>query len=539
MKKIFLFLLIFFLFSCTKVKEAKIMEKLERYKPMVLNWNINYLTKWEMEVLKEMIKIEPLIDELFLIQVHPENLRWLGMIKDEDLKEYFKINFGPWDRLENNKPFWGNQEKPKGAGFYPFDLKKEEFEIYIKGLSEEEIEKFKGYFTVIVRKNGNLEAIPYSIYYKNYLEKLSEILKNASKLSESASLKKFLRSRAESFLSNDYFQSDMDWMDVTDTNLEITIGPYETYEDGLFGYKASFEAFIGVENLEESRKLKFVEEHIKELDENLPYPKGFKGEKKGALSPIRVVDLILSAGDTKAGVQTIAYNLPNDERVVAKKGSKKVMLKNVIEAKFNAILKPLSLILLEEEMQSFVTKDAFFNETLFHEVSHGLGPGIIYLEDGTQTTVRDELKDLYSFLEEAKADVSSLYLIDYLVKKNKLPKALENEVPTTYLASMFRSLRFGANEAHGKGVLLQFNWLYEKGGILRSPEGRYILSLEKFRQGLKGLLEKIISLQAKGDYEGTKILSEKYTIMPDFLKEDLKKLKDLPVDIKPIYSLNF
>ncbi len=529
----------FFLFSCTKVKETKMEKKLERYKPVVLNWNINYLDRWEVEVLKEMIKVEPLIDELFLIQVHPENLKWIEMIKDEDLKEYFKINFGPWDRLESNKPFWGNIKKPKGAGFYPFDLKKEEFENYIKDLSEEEKEKFKSYFTVIVRKNGNLEALPYSTYYKNYLEKLSEILKNASKLSESASLKKFLMSRAESFLSNDYFQSDMDWMDVSDTNLEITIGPYETYEDELFGYKASFEAFIGVVNPEESEKLKFVGEHIVELDESLPYPKGFKGEKKGALSPIRVVDLVLSAGDTKAGVQTIAYNLPNDERVVAQKGSKKVMLKNVIEAKFDAILKPLSLILLEEEMQSFVTKDAFFNEILFHEVSHGLGPGIIYLEDGTKTTVRDELKDLYSFLEEAKADVSSLYLIDYLVKNKKLPKALENEVPATYLASMFRSLRFGVNEAHGKGVLLQFNWLYEKGGILRSPEGKYILSLEKFKEGLKGLLEKIISLQAKGDYEGTKILSEKYTKMPDFLKEDLKKLKDLPVDIKPIFSLNF
>lgn len=539
MKKIIFIFLILSFFSCKKIENLEKKIKLEKYKPVEIKADISNLANWEISVLKEISKIEQIINDLFLIQVHKKNPEWLKSIKDSKTKEYFLINFGPWDRLDENKPFWGKIQKPKGASFYPEDMTKEEFESFVNNLSEEEQEEFKSYFTVILRDNAKLKAVPYSKYYKDYVSKLAEILKKASELSESPSLKKFLQSRAESFLSNDYFQSDMDWMDVSDTNLEITVGPYETYEDGLLGLKASFEAFVGVVNQEESEKLKFVEENLMELDKILPYPKGFKGVQKGLDSPIKVIDLIFSAGDTKAGIQTIAFNLPNDEKVVAKKGSKKVMLKNVIEAKYDAILTPISNILLEKEIQPFVSKDAFFNEILFHEVSHGLGPGLIYLSDGKQTTVRESLKELYSFLEEAKADVSSLFLIDYLIQNKKLPSKLENESPITYLASLFRSLRFGMEEAHGKGVLLQFNWLYENRAILRTNEGRYLLDLEKFKKGLKSLLEEIILLQANGDYDGTLKLSMKYTKAPEFLKKDIEKLKEIPVDINPIYSTSF
>lgn len=534
MKKIIFFLLILSFFSCKKNEI-----KLEKYKAVEIKCDISNLQNWEISVLKEISKTEQLINELFLIQVHKNNLEWLNSIKDENTKNYFLINFGPWDRIDENKPFWGKIQKPKGASFYPEDMTKEEFESFVSNLSEEEQRQFKSYFTVILREEGKLKAVPYSKYYESYLSKLAEILKKASQSSESQSLQRFLESRAESFLSNDYFQSDIDWMDVSDTNLEITIGPYETYEDGLLGLKASFEAFVGVVNQEESEKLKFVQENLAELDKNLPYPIGFNGVQKGFESPIKVIDLIFSAGDTKAGIQTIAFNLPNDEKVVAQKGSKKVMLKNVIEAKFDAILIPISNILLEKEIQSFVSKEAFFNEVLFHEVSHGLGPGIIYLSDGKQTTVRESLKELYSFLEEAKADVSSLFLIDYLIQNKKLSSNLENESPATYLASLFRSLRFGMEEAHGKGVLLQFNWLYENGAILRNSEGKYILNLEKFKKSLKSLLEEIISLQANGDYKGTLKLSLKYTKAPEFLIKDLEKLKEIPIDINPVYSTSF
>lgn len=539
MKKLIIFMVVVSLFSCKEMQKNEIKEKLAKFKPIEIKWDGSALEPWEKEVLKEIKNAEAIIDELFLLQVHRKNLEWLNSIKDPEVKEYFLINFGPWDRLDENKPFWGISVKPKGASFYPEDMSKEEFESFVKNLPEEEQKEFKSYFTVIVREGRNLKAVPYSIYYESHLKKLSEVLMRAAELSESESLKKFLKSRAESFLSNDYFQSDTDWMDVKDTNLEITIGPYETYEDELLGLKASFEAFVGIINGEETEKLKFVEEHLKELDGNLPYPKDFKGVQKGLSSPIKVIDLVFSAGDTKAGIQTIAFNLPNDERVVAQKGSKKVMLKNVIEAKYEAILTPIANALLEPEMQRFVSRDAFFNEVLFHEVSHGLGPGIIYLPDGKETTVRESLKDLYSFLEEAKADVASLYLIDYLVENKKLPTVFKEESPATYLASMFRSLRFGIGEAHGKGVLLQFNWLYEKGAILRSQEGRYILNLEKFREGMKTILEKIIHLQAKGDWQGVKELSEKYTNPPEFLIKDLEKLKEIPVDIKPVYSTKF
>lgn len=536
MKKVLILLLILFLFFCKKKEEFKIKEKLKNYKPIEIFCDLKNLSPWEINVLKEIKKIETIIDELFLIQVHKKNLEWLSLIEDPYLKEYFFINFGPWDRLDGNKPFWGNLEKPKGASFYPEDLKKEEFENYIKNLPEEEKKAFLSFFTVITREDGKLKPVPYSEYYKKYLQELSLILNKVSEYSESPSLKKFLKSRAESFLTNDYFQSDIDWIEVKDTNLEITIGPYETYEDEFMGLKASFEAFVGIIDKNESEKLSFIEENLKELDENLPYPKDFKGVPKGLSSPIKVIDLLFSAGDTKAGVQTIAYNLPNDERVVALKGSKKVMLKNVIEAKYEAILLPISLAILEPEIQRFVSKEAFFNQVLFHEVAHGLGPGKIYLSNGKETTVREELKDLYSFLEEAKADIGSLYLIDYLLNKNKLPSKLEYEIPATYLASIFRSMRFGFNEAHSMGVLLQFNWLYEKRGILRSKGGRYILNMEKFKEALNKLLERIIYIQAKGDYEGAKKIKEKYTTPPEFLIKDLKKLKEIPIDIKPIYK---
>lgn len=539
MKKIIFFLLILSFFSCKQKERLENKVKLNKYKPVEIKADISNLTNWEISVLKEISKAEKIINELFLIQVHKKNLKWLNSIEDEDTKNYFLINFGPWDRIDENKPFWGKIQKPKGASFYPEDMTKKEFEEFVNNLPEEEQKEFKSYLTVILREDGKLKAIPYSKYYESYLSKLAEIFQKASEFSESQSLQRFLKSRAESFLSNNYFQSDMDWMDISDTNLEITIGPYETYEDGLLGLKASFEAFVGVVDEQESKKLKFVEENLVELDKILPYPKGFKGVQKGLESPIKVIDLIFSAGDTKAGIQTIAFNLPNDERVVAQKGSKKVMLKNVIEAKYDAILSPISNLLLEKEIQPFVSKDAFFNEILFHEVSHGLGPGIIYLSDGKQTTVRESLKDLYSFLEEAKADVSSLFLIDYLIQNKKLPSNLENESPITYLASLFRSLRFGMEEAHGKGVLLQFNWLYENGAILRSSEGRYILNLEKFKKELKSLLEEIILLQANGSYEGTLKLSLKYTKAPEFLIKDLEKLREIPVDINPIYSTTF
>ena len=512
--------------------------KLARFAPVQLKWDPSVLTPTEKEALKAMIEAAKIMDELYFLQVHPKALEWRDQMDTPALKRTYAINFGPWDALDGNQPFWGNAPKPKGGGFYPLDMTKEEFDAHLAAHPRDR-EAFTSYFTVIVRENGTLKAVPYSEYYKERLAKASFNLYTAASLVENPTLKKYLESRSKAFLDNDYLQSDMDWMDIRDSRLDPTIGPYETYTDELFGYKAAFEAFIGVADPVESAKLAFVAGVLPDLDRSLPYPKDFKGQPKGMDSPVSVVNLVFNAGDAKAGVQTIAYNLPNDERVVAAKGSKKVMLKNVIEAKFEAILKPIGAILIGEEARGFISPAAFFNQVLFHEVSHGLGPGIIYRADGTQTTVREEMKDLYSGMEEAKADVGGVHLISVLTDRDQFPKAFKNEVAITTLASMFRSLRFGLHEAHGKGVLLQFNWLLHNGAIHRTDTGIYQLDPLLFYKGMEELLEKLIALQAGGDYNAAKKFLDAWTTVPAYLEADLARLSAVPVDIEPVFELDF
>jgi hypothetical protein len=512
--------------------------KLARYAPVTLKWDPSVLTAEEREALKALIEAAKVMDELFLLQVHPKNLEWRDRMDTPALKRYFGINFGPWDTLDGNTPFWGSLPRPKGGGFYPPDMTKEEFEAHL-ATHPGDREAFTSYFTVIVRENGALKAVPYAEFHHERLQKAADALRRASGLAANESLKKFLNSRADAFLSNDYLQSDMDWMDIRDSRLDPTIGPYETYTDELFGYKAAFEAFIGVQDPVESAKLAFVGGVLPDLDRSFPYPQGFKGQPKGMDSPISVVNLVFNAGDAKAGVQTIAFNLPNDERVVAAKGSKKVMLKNVIEAKYEAILKPIGAVLIGEEARPFITPAAFFNHVLFHEVSHGLGPGILYRADGTQTTVREEMKDLYSGLEEAKADVGGVHLIAVLTERGQFPKGFMNEVAVTNLASMFRSLRFGLHEAHGKGVLLQFNWLTRNGAIHRSDDGIYTLDPVLFYKGMEELLQKIIALQSAGNYDAAKKFLEDWTRVPEHLEADLARLNAVPVDIEPVFQLEF
>jgi hypothetical protein len=512
--------------------------KLARYAPVTLKWDPSVLSAEEKEALRALIEAAKIMDELFYLQVHPKALEWREQMDTPALKRYYAINFGPWDALDGGTPFWGHTPKPKGGGFYPLDMTKEEFEAHLAAHPEDR-EAFTSYFTVIVREGGTLKAVPYSDYFKERLAKASFNLSTAASLVTNPTLKKYLESRSKAFLSNDYLPSDMDWMDIRDSRLDPTIGPYETYGDELFGYKAAFEAFIAVADPVESAKLEYVAGALPDLDRTLPYPKDFKGRPKGMDSPISVVNLVFNAGDAKAGVQTIAFNLPNDERVVAAKGSKKVMLKNVIEAKYEAILKPIGGILIGEEARPFISPAAFFNHVLFHEVSHGMGPGILDLPDGTQTSVRERMKDLYSGLEEAKADVGGIHLVSILTERGQFPPGFKNETAVTNLASMFRSMRFGLHEAHGKGVLIQFNWLVKKNAIFRTDAGLYQLDPDLFYQGMEALLAEIYALQAAGDYDAAKRFMDQWTMVPEHLEADLARLSAVPVDIEPVFQLEF
>ena len=379
--------------------------------------------------------------------------------------------------LDNFKAFLPGvpAEKPKGANFYPEDMTREEFETWVASLPKEQQDEAKGFFTVIRRTTDagskTLVAVPYSETYKDDLTRAADLLKEAASLTDNASLKTFLNLRAEAFLSNDYYASDLAWMDL-DAPIDITIGPYETYNDEIFGYKAAFETFLNLRDDEASAKFSALSSHLQEIEDNLPIDPQYRNPKLGAAAPIRVVDEILCAGDGNHGVATAAYNLPNDERVVNQKGSKRVMLKNVQEAKFRSVLLPIARKMLPPAARD-VNFESFFTHIVAHELMHGLGPHQIKV-DGRDTTPRAELKELYSAIEEAKADITGLFALQYMMdhaQEMKLASVLpsdeaaQRQLYTTYLASMFRSLRFGLNDAHGKGMAIQFNYLMDKGAF--------------------------------------------------------------------------
>jgi hypothetical protein len=369
------------------------------------------------------------------------------------------------------------------------------------------------------------------------LQRASDLLTQAADQVENQSLAKFLKSRAVAFLTDEYRQSDMDWMDVKDSRLEVTIGPYEVYEDHLFNYKAAFECFLTARDPEESRKLSRVAAYVKEMEAHLPIEDEHKNFERGESSPILVVDLIYSAGDTRAGVQTLAFNLPNDEVVREQKGSKKVMLKNISRAKFDAILKPIAKRLIAKEQQELVTFDAYFNHTLMHEVSHGLGPGRI-LRQGERVPVNLLLKDLYTTVEEAKADVLGVYNTLFLISKKEMPERLRRETFATFLAGFFRSVRFGVHESHGRANLIAFNYLLEKGAYRYQPEeGRYFVNMEMAPGAVEGLAREILLIQALGDYDRAKAFVDRYTRMSAELEGALDSLKDIPVDIEPRFEI--
>jgi hypothetical protein len=516
-------------------ENAEIAAKLARFAPTEMTADLSGVPESEHAVLVELVKAAQLMDEIFLRQASVDNPAVRAEIQAQGgpLADYFAVNFGPWDRLDGMEPYYGSTPHPEGAGFYPVDMTKEEFTTWLADHPADK-EAFEGLFTVIRRQGDQLVAIPYSTEYKEWLEPAAAHLRAAAAATTNDSLRRFLESRAAAFSSDDYYQSDMDWMDL-DAPVEVTIGPYETYEDGLFSYKAAFEAFVTIDIPEESARLARFKEQLPWLERNLPIPDGDKNFDRGTESPIRVVDEIFVGGDSKNGVQTLAFNLPNDERVREAKGSKKVMLRNVLRAKFDKILVPIAERVLDREQIDMVSFDAFFAESLHHELSHGLGPGNITI-DGRATEVRMELKDLYSTLEEAKADVMGVYNILALAQKGEIEPAVADTLQATYVAGLFRAARFGVHEAHGRGVVSQFNYLLEKGALEVDEEGRFRAVSDAFPGGIESLLTDMLMLQARGDYAGTADFLDKYGVATPELLKAIDRLGDVPVDIRPIYS---
>ncbi len=541
-----LLLLIPMLATAANIPDLEQLKKMTaRFAPAELHADTSALSTGDRQALARLVEAARIIDDIFMRQLWSGDAALYEKLKQDTSPlgkarlHYFLINKGPWSDLDGHTAFLPGvpERKPAGANFYPEDMTRDEFEKWVKTLSKEDQERATGFFTVIRRDaKRNLTIVPYSVEYREDLAHAARALEAAASMTDNATLKDFLVKRAAAFHSNDYYASDLSWMDL-DAPLDITIGPYETYNDEVFGYKAGFEAYVNVRDDAETAKLDFFGGHLQEIENNLPIDPKYRNPKLGAQAPIRVVNEVFSAGDGNHGVQTAAYNLPNDERVVTQKGSKRVMLKNVQEAKFRTTLIPISKRVLVPQAQEQLSFDAFFTHILAHELSHGIGPHQIQV-NGRATSPRQEMKELYSALEEAKADVTGLFMLQYMMDHKLLPNAAFNETQlyTTYLASAFRSLRFGVKEAHGKGMAMQVNYLMDKGAVIANPDGTFAVDLGKIKGAVRDLDHDLLTLEATGDYNGAKRMLDTLGMLRPVLQGALARLTDIPVDIEPVFT---
>ncbi len=528
--------------SAASGEVAALERSTARFAPTDLSADISGLPPSEQTALAHLVRAAQVMDALFLQQVWGGNVTVLTDLANDDSPlararlRAFLLNKGPWSRLDHNEAFVpGVPDKPAGANFYPKDATKEEVENWLAGLPPAERTKATGFFTTIRRgPDGALMAVPYSVEYQGELALAALHLQEAAKATAEPTLKAFLEARAAAFVSNDYYASDVAWMEL-DAAVEPTIGPYEVYEDEWFNYKAAFEAFITVKDAAESARLQKLTSALQDIENNLPIDPSLRNPKLGAMAPIAVVNTVFSAGDANRGVQTAAFNLPNDERVIREKGSKRVMLKNNQEAKFERVLVPISRVVLPAAQQSDVAFDAFFTHILMHELMHGLGPHDITV-GGRSTTVRQELKDTYSTIEEAKADISGLFALQFLVDRGDLDKNFEQTMYTTFLASAFRSVRFGINEAHGRGQAIQLNYLLDNGAVIVNADGTFSVEASKMREAVRSLTRDIMTLQAEGSYAKARNLIDTLGVIRPQTQALLDKLTDVPVDIAPRFT---
>jgi Peptidase family M49 len=520
--------------------ETKKLEAMAaRFAPVELAVDLAALPANERQTLAKLVEASRVFDALFLRQVWEGNeTMLLNLVRDTTPLgrarfHYFMINKGPWSRLDHNEPFVpGAPPKPPQANFYAAGASKADIDAWTKTLPDAERKRATGFFTTVRRAaDGKFVSVPYSLEYQGELAHVSALLREAASLTTQPTLKAFLEKRAAALLSNDYYESDLAWM-ALDASIEPTIGPYEVYEDEWFNYKAAFESFITVRDDAETQKLTRFGSELQDIENNLPVDPQYRNPKLGGLAPIRVVNVVFSAGDANRGVQTAAYNLPNDERIVEEKGSKRVMLKNTQEAKFKTVLVPIAQVALAADDRQRIAFEAFFTHILMHELMHGLGPHNITV-GGRPTTVRQEFKEAYSTIEEAKADVSGLFAMQFLIDREKLDKTYANTMYTTYLASMFRSIRFGITEAHGRGVAIQLNYFLDHGGVTSASNGTFAINVERFKQNVTELTRDIMTMQARGDYAAAKQMMSTLGVVRPPVQAVLDKLKGVPVDIEP------
>ena len=502
-----------------------------------MNVDTSFLSAEEREVVNLLNQAAELMSEIYKRQATPDYDRLRAEVaakNDPALLEKFDAFFGPWDPIEEGKPFFGDKPRPAGAGFYPADLTKEEFDRYLAAHPDQK-DALTSPYTVVKRQGDQLVAVPYSQEYKQWLEPAAKLLEQAAAKTSNASLKRFLSLRAQAFRNDDYFQSELAWMDLEGTPIEVAIGPYEVYTDELYGRKTAFEAFVTLKDPRESQALDVYKGHLREMEANLPVEEKYKNFQRGFESPIAVADQVHGGGDNVPGVQTVAFNLPNDEKVREAKGAKKVILRNVLGAKYDRILKPMASLVLVPNQASDVTQRYMFMETLFHELSHSLGPGSITV-DGRKTTVDQELKEIAGGFEEAKADVKGAYNILHMMDEGVISNAERNQIRATYVAGLFRAMRFGIGEAHGRGAAMQYRYLRQKGVLVWDKQAkRFRIDPNRIDLAIRDLVGEIVRLQGNGDYAGTKAFLDKYAVLDPEAQQVIDSMSHIPVDIRPIY----
>lgn len=520
-----------------------------RFAPTPLRVDTSRLSSGDQKALVKLIEAARILNPIYMNQLWSGDLALYKKLQADKTPlgqarlHYFWINKGPWSDLDEFRAFIPGvpARKPLGANFYPESMTKADFEKLAAALPPADQEQAKGFFSVIHKRGTIISLMPYNQEYRADLEKCAALLREAAALTDNASLKRFLTSRADAFLSNDYYESDVAWMDL-DAPLDITIGPYETYTDELFGYKAAYEAYINVRDDAESAKLAAFGHALQTVENNLPEDPQYRNPKLGGGAPIRVVNQIIASGDGAHGITTAAYNLPNDERVVQQKGSKRVMLKNVQQAKFRTVLIPIASRMIIERERADVSFEQFFTHILAHELMHGLGPHQITV-NGQPSNPRLQLKELYSAIEEAKADATGLWALQYMMDHAKelnltavlrTGPAAERQLYTTFLASSFRSLRFGSGDAHGKGMAMQFNYIADRGGFVQQPDGTFAVDFMKIKQAVIDLTHDLLTVEATGDYAGAQKMLALAVIRPNVARQ-LAKLANVPVDIEPIF----
>jgi len=521
---------------------AKLQASSSRFAKVAIEAPLEKLSVNDRKALALLIRAARLTDALFLRQMWAGNEGMLfsllenrGSPMGEARLQAFLLNKGPWSRLDENAIIIpGAPAKPHAGNFYPAGATKTEVEKWIANLPADQKAGATGFFTTIRRgPDGKFISVPYSLEYQGELAEMAALLKEAATLTDNPSLRTFLNARAEAFLSNDYYQSDVAWMRL-DAPIEPTIGPYEVYEDEWFNYKAAFETFLTLRDDAETGKLAKFSAELQEIENKLPIAPKYRNPQLGALAPIRVVNSLFSAGDGNRGVQTAAFNLPNDEKIAAEMGTKRVMLKNIQEAKFKHVLTPIAQVALSQDDIPKVDFEAFFTHILMHELMHGLGPHNITVK-GEKTTVRQALMASSSAIEEAKADISGLFALQHLIDKGVLAKEMEDTMYVTFLASAFRSLRFGLSEAHGKGIAVQLNYLLDQGGFRVNEDGTFAVDTTKIKEGVRALTAEFMTLQAEGNKARADQLLKTLGVVRPSVQAVLDRLKDVPVDIQPEY----